>query len=269
MTLVLLAGSDASAGSAATNFEIESPAHRLVFHDFPRRVRALFGGEVVLDTGRAKLLHETGIPPILYIPAADVRDELIAATDHHTRCPFKGIASYWSVCAGGRTAENAAWAYPDPLDEAAWLRGYLAFYWDRMDAWFDEDEEVHGHIRDPFHRVDVRRSSRHVRVLAGGELLAETREPMLLSETGLPNRYYIAPKDVRSELLQPSATHTHCPYKGTASYRTVQLGDRRILDAAWLYPQPLEDALKVRDRLCFAGREIETIVDGERVSQAA
>jgi uncharacterized protein (DUF427 family) len=268
MTLIFVDTPERANGSTATNFEIESPAHRLLFHDFPRRVRALFGGEVVLDTRRGKLLRETGLLPVLYVPQHDVRGDLLSPTDHRTHCPFKGEASYWTVRAGGRTAENAVWAYPDPIDGATWLRGFLAFYWDRMDAWFDEDEEVRAHLRDPFHRVDVRASSRHVRVLAGGEDVADTRHPKILSETGLPNRFYIPPESVRDELLGPSATHTECPYKGTASYRTVELPGRRIADAAWFYPAPFEDAVKIRDHLCFFVAEgIETLVDGEPLAE--
>ncbi|HVW17887.1 MAG TPA: DUF427 domain-containing protein [Solirubrobacteraceae bacterium] len=266
MTLVLVDVLDLPGDTTATNFEVRAPEHRLLLHGFPRRVRALFAGEVVLDTRRGRLLRETGRLPVLYVPEDDVRADLLDAGDRRTRCPFKGVASYWSLLVGERRAENAVWAYPEPPDEAAWLRGHVAFDWDALDAWFDEDEEVRGHLRDPFHRVDVRESSRHVRVTAHGELVAETRRPKLLSETGLPNRYYVPPEDVRRELLQPSATHTDCPYKGTASYRTLQLGERRIPDAAWLYPEPLEDARKVRGHLCFMGEGVETTVDGERVA---
>ncbi len=158
------------------------------------------------------------------------------------------------------------WAYPEPQDAARWLRGYLAFHWDAMDTWLDEDEEIQGHLRDPYHRVDVRESSRHVQVIAAGHLVAETRRPKVLSETGLPNRFYIAPEHVRSELLEPSATRTVCPYKGTATYRTVTLDGHRIADAAWVYEQPLENALKVRDHLCFLARGVKVEVDGDRAA---
>lgn len=94
-----------------------------------------------------------------------------------------------------------------------------------MDAWFDEDGEVQGHLRDPYHRVDVRESSRHARIAVDGVVVAETDRPQVLSENGLPNRYYIPPEQVRRELLEASATHAICPYKGTASYLTLRIGD--------------------------------------------
>lgn len=252
---------------ADANYTIEGPEHRLLFEDFPRRVRALFGGEVVVDTRRGKLLHETGLLPQLYVPEADVRTDLLERTDHKTHCPFKGDASYWTVRVGDRVApQNAVWAYPDPIPGAAWLRGYHAFYPEAMDAWFDEDEEVLGHVRDPYHRVDVRRSSARVRVTVGGEVVAETDRPLVLSETGVPNRWYIPPEDVRRDVLQPSGTHTTCPYKGIASYHTLQVGGRRIPDAVWYYPQPLENALKAAGHLSFSGEGVQVEVDGQPVS---
>lgn len=137
---------------AAANFTIDGPAHFLYFEAFPRRVRGVFAGETVLDTRCGKLLHETRLLPQLYVPREDVRTDLLRATDHHTHCPFKGDASYFSMVIGERTAENAAWTYPEPEERARWL---------------DEDEKVQGHLRDPYHRVDVRPTSRHVRVMVG------------------------------------------------------------------------------------------------------
>jgi uncharacterized protein (DUF427 family) len=264
MTLTLSHG-PLSGTPADSNYRIEGPAHRMFFHDFSRRVRAAFGGRIVLDTRGGKLLHETGLLPQLYVPRGDVRFDLLESTAHATRCPFKGDASYWSVRVGDRVAENAIWAYPEPRENARWLRDYVACYWNSMDAWFDEDEEIHGHLRDPYHRVDVRQTTCHVRVLAGLEIVAETKRAKVLSETGLPNRFYLPPQDVRHELLEPSGTHTICPYKGTASYRTIRIGDRRIEDAAWFYPEPLAEASRVRDHLCFLREGIAIEVDGERL----
>jgi uncharacterized protein (DUF427 family) len=223
----------------------------------------VFGGETVLDTIKGKLLHETGLLPQLYAPREDVRFDILVETEHTTHCPFKGDASYWSLRTGDRVVDNAVWAYLKPRDSVHWLRDHIAFYWSTMDAWFDEDEEIQGHLRDPYHRVDVRDTSRHVRIVVHGELVAETDRAKLLSETGLPNRFYIPPEDVRCDLLERSATHTICPYKGTASYRTLSIGDHRIEDAAWIYPEPLENALKVRGHLCFLAQGIVTEVDGE------
>lgn len=240
------------------NYRIDGPQHRLLMHDFPRRVRATLGGQSVFDTTDAKLLHETGLLPQLYIPKADFSAELLKATEHTTYCPFKGDASYWSVVAGEKIAENAVWSYQEPNPESQWLRGYSGLYWDAMDEWYDEDERVEGHIRDPFHRVDVRNSSRYVRVTLGDQVLAETTRPRLLSETTLPNRFYIPREDVREDLLEPSETHTVCPYKGTASYWSVRAGGRTLTDAVWSYPEAQGDAANISGYLCFLHDEITT-----------
>jgi uncharacterized protein (DUF427 family) len=251
MSLTFSAGPLAGHAPGTVNYRIDGPAHKLLMQEFPRRVRATFGGQTVFDTTRAMLLHETGLLPQVYVPIEDIRSDLLTPTEHHTYCPFKGTASYWTVTVGDKVAENAIWYYPEPNEDSAWLRGYAGFYWNAMDEWFDEDERVEGHIRDPYHRVDVRRSSRPVRVLVGDTVVASTRSPLLLSETGLPNRFYIPWEDVRAELLEASDTHTHCPYKGTASYWTLSVGDSKLADAVWSYPQAEGDSAAVSGYLSF------------------
>lgn len=263
MTLTLSDGPLARRPPDTVNYRIDGPAHRLFQHAFPRRVRAVFRGRTVLDSTRGVLLHETGLLPQLYVPREDVAGDLLAPSTHRTHCPFKGDAAYESVRVGEEVAENALWHYPDPVPEADWLAGLVALYWDRMDTWFDEDEEVFGHLRDPYHRVDVRPTSRQVRVTAGGVEVAATRQALLLSETGLPNRFYIPLGDVRTEYLEDSDTRTVCPYKGRASYRSLRVGETFLPDAAWRYPEPLQDAARVADHICFLGKGVEVRVDGQ------
>ncbi|MFC0864324.1 DUF427 domain-containing protein [Sphaerimonospora cavernae] len=248
MTLTMGGGPLSTTPPATVNYEITGPEHRLFFQDFPRRVRAVLGGEVIVDTGEAKLLHESEMLPQLYVPEKGLRTELLQPSEHTTTCPFKGQARYWSVRAGDRVVDNAAWAY----DELWWMRGYVAIAWEAMDAWYDEAEVVHGHLRDPYHRVDVRASSRRVRVRLDGQIIADTTAPMVLSETGLPNRLYIAQKDIRMDVLEASPTRTFCPYKGEAAYWSLRLGEEHLDDVAWSYPDPLENALKAARHLCFA-----------------
>ena len=237
--------------------------HTLYFEDAPKRVRAVFGGETVVDSRRAKLLHETGYLPVYYFPEEDLNSEVLTPSAHETHCPFKGDAAYRSVAAGGGVAENAVWSYPNAGGVFAPLAGYAALYWSSMDHWYEEDEEVFVHPRDPYHRVDVLESSRHVRVLAGGEVVAESERPKLLFETSLPPRYYLPPEDVRAELLSESSTRTGCPYKGEATYYSVEAGGERFGDAAFSYHDPRPEVQKAAGHLCFLGREITTEVDGE------
>ena len=237
--------------------------HTLYFEDSPRRVRVMFGGETVADSKRAKLLHETGHLPIYYFPQEEVRMDLLEESDHTTHCPFKGDASYWSVRVGNRVSENAVWSYPEPIDSAPPLAGYLAFYWDKMDAWYEEEEEVFVHPRDPYHRVDILDSSRHVRVSVNGEVVAETERPKILFETGLPPRYYIPPEDVREDVLVESEKTTRCPYKGIASYWSVEAGGERVDDLVWYYPEPIPETVKIKGHLAFFNEKVDLEVDGE------
>jgi len=237
--------------------------HTLYFEDCPKRVRAVFNGETVADSRQVKILHETGHLPVYYFPEEDIRKDLLEPSDHITHCPFKGDAHYWSVRVRDRIAENAVWSYPEPLEDAPPISGYVAFYHGAMDKWLEEDEEIFVHPRDPYHRVDVLDSSRHVRVLVNGKLVAETERPKLLFETGLPTRYYIPPEDIREELLVPSGTKTQCPYKGVASYWSVDAGGERVEDLVWSYQEPIPEAGKIKGHLCFFNERVDLEVDSE------
>ena len=245
------------------NFELPRRKGVIYFEDFPRRIRATFAGETVVDSRHAKLLHEHGHLPIYYFPDDEVRMDLLEPTEHSTHCPFKGDASYWSVRVGDRVAENAAWSYPEPLEDAPPLAGYLAFYWHAMDEWFEEDELAIVHARDPYHRVDVLDTSRHVKVLVEGEVVAETRRARVIFETGLPPRWYFPPEDVRAEVLEPSDSKTGCAYKGFASYHSVRVNGELEEDLVWTYPDPRPEAERIRDYLCFFNERVDIELDGE------
>jgi uncharacterized protein (DUF427 family) len=246
-------------------FNFERPRTRGViwFEDSPRRISARLGGETVADSRHAKLLHEQGHLPIYYFPRDEVRMDLLRPTDHTSRCPFKGEACYWSVEAGGKVSENAAWGYPEPLADAPPLADYVAFYWDKLDEWFEEDEPAIVHARDPYHRVDVLDTSRHVRISVNGELVADTTRARVLFETGLPPRWYIPPEDVRSEALVESGHRTGCAYKGFASYHSVRAGGSLVEDVVWHYEEPRHDAVRVASYLAFFNERVDIEVDGE------
>ncbi len=216
----------------------------------------------MLDTRAGMLLHETALLPQLYLPEADLRADLVEPTDHHTYCPFKGHASYYSLRVGDRVAENAVWYYPEPIDGALWLKGHVALYWSAIDRWLDEDDETIGHLPDPFHRVDIRATGQRVRVLAGSTVLADSTSALVLSETGLPNRYYLPVAEIATELLVPSDTRTVCPYKGHASYWSLGLADREIADVAWSYEQPLPESARIAGYRCFAHDELTCEIAG-------
>jgi uncharacterized protein (DUF427 family) len=201
---------------------------------------------------------------VYWFPIADVRMDLLEAT--HPGETQAGTAR-WDLRVGERVAKNAAWSYPDPAGPRAALKDHIAFFWNEMDAWFEEDDEVFVHPRDPYHRVDVLHSSRQVRVEVEGEVVAETTRPRLLFETGLPTRYYIPKLDVRMDLLEPTAGSTSCPYKGRASYWSLHIGDKELKDLVWGYPAPIAECPKIENLLCFYNEKVDIYVDGELQSR--
>ncbi len=238
----------------------KTPAHLLYVHDVDRRIRGELDGTTVVDTTAAKMLHETRMLPRWYFPRDSVRTELLEPSATTSHCPFKGDASYWNLRVGDRVVTDAFWEYREEWPGAPDLVGLMSPYNEKFDRWLEEDEEIPGHPRDPFHRVDARRSSAHVVVRAGGEVVAETKQAVAVFETGLPARWYLPPADVRRDLLQSTSTETVCPYKGVASYWTVEAAGRHMEDAAWSYPDPYGEALPVKGYLSFLGDGVEVEV---------
>jgi uncharacterized protein (DUF427 family) len=224
-----------------------------------KRVRVMLGGVVVADTTSALMVWEVPYYPTYYFPAADVATDLLVETGEVASTPSRGDADHYAVRAG--SAEGAAYGYRESNIEE--LGGHYAFVWKTMDHWFEEDEEVFVHARDPYKRVDVMPSSRHVEVFLGGEKVADTRRAHFLFETRLPTRYYIPAEDVRTDLLVPSEKTSACPYKGRASYFSAKIGDQVFEDIVWYYPQPIPECPKIRGLLCFYNEHVDEIrVDG-------
>ena len=264
MSLTVGSGPFGKQPSGRFNTTIEPPGRLLFWDSVPYRIRAVFAKETILDSTRVQVLYETGHLPVWYFPEDDLRADLLEPSQTSTHCPYKGDASYRSIRVGDRVAPDAVWSYPQPIESAPFLAGYSALVWDAVDEWFVEDEQAFGHPRDPYHRIDVYPTTRHVRVSLDGEVLADSRRAKLLAETGLPPRYYLPPEDVRTELLVPSAKKTRCAYKGSASYWHVRVGERLEEDLVWTYRQPQLDATPVRDLLCFFNERVDLDVDGER-----
>ena len=242
--------------------------HWITFEPSPRWVRVRFSGETVADSRRMMLLRESGRTPVYYFPQADVHMPLLASSETRTQDAHKGEAVHWSVRVGDRIAEDAAWSFARPASGQEALAGYVAFNWRAMDHWYEEDDEVFVHARDPHKRVDALRSSRHVRVEVGGETVADSRRPLLLFETGLPTRYYLPTQDVRMDLLGPSPTVTQCPYKGMATYWTVRLGEQRFTDYAWSYQYPIPEIPKIEGLIAFYNERVDALyVDGELLAR--
>jgi uncharacterized protein (DUF427 family) len=224
-----------------------------------KRVRILLAGELVADTIGPLLVWEVPYYPTYYIPAADVCAKLIPAgtdADEHM-----GEAEVLTVeVPGGATAERAARRYP--ASPARQLNNAIRFDWNAMSEWLEEDEPVYTHPRDPHSRIDILASSRHVRVEIDGVTVADSRSPRILFETGLPPRYYLPLPDVRMDLLRPSDTESHCPYKGTAGYWSVDTGTSVHEDLVWIYRLPLPESQKIAGLAAFYDERVDVFIDG-------
>ena len=231
-----------------------------------KRVRTYLGGELVADSVRPLLVWEIPYFPAYYLPAGDVRSELLVESDKREHSPSRGDAKFFHVKTGRAEAADAAWTYPDsPIDE---LRGAIRFDWGAMDEWFEEDEQVYVHPRDPYSRVDVLRSSRHVEIEIDGVKVADSVRPVLLFETGLPVRYYLPKTDVRLDLLTPSPTTTQCPYKGTAEYYSVTIDGTTHEDIVWWYRHPTHESDGIAGLVSFYNEKVDITLDGTRLERA-
>lgn len=230
----------------------------------PKRVRAYLGGRVVADSTRALLVWEVPYYPTYYLPRGDVRATLVeTTTTEHS--PSRGTATLFDVEVGGAVAPGAAAIYHDsPVDE---LRTHVRLRWEAMDEWLEEDEPVYTHPRDPFTRVDILASSRRVEIALDGFVLADCDQPRILFETGLPPRYYLPLTQVRFDLFRPSATVTHCPYKGEASYWSVDVNGTLYEDLVWTYRAPLPESMKIAGLVSFYNERVDLTLDGVPVGR--
>lgn len=234
---------------------------RVRVEDGQKRVRVYLGGELIADTRNVKLVWEKPYYPTYYFPARDVDTASLVDTGETYRSPSRGEAGIHTVKGGGKEAVEAARWYADvEIDDIA---DHISFNWGQMDAWFEEDEQVYVHPRDPYTRIDVLQSSRHVEVFIDDTKVADTVKPLLLFETGLPVRYYIPKTDVRLDLLEPSDHTTECPYKGTANYYHVDVGGNRHENIVWWYQHPIHESAKIAGYVAFYDEKVDVKVDGE------
>ena len=229
----------------------------------PKRLRVRHCGETLADSSRALILFESDHIPIYYFPLDDIRMDLLEPSDFTDTSPFKGVARHYSLRSAGSRGEAIAWHYDTPVAGCPDLSGHASFYWHEVDQWFEEDEEVFVHARDPFRRVDCLRSGREVRIELAGTEVARSTGAVFLFETGLPTRYYLPASDIRMDLASPSALTTRCPYKGMARYHHLTIGGRRFENLLWSYPDPVHESAPIRDLHCFSHEAVDRLlVDG-------
>jgi uncharacterized protein (DUF427 family) len=237
------------------------PQRVLYAEPLRRRMRAELDGRTVVQSDDAVLLFEPGRYPVAYFPIADFADGALRPTDRRTEHPELGETAWFEVSGGTRHAARGAWQHVALPDHAAILSGMVALAWHAMDAFYEEDDRILGHAADPYHRIDIRQTSRHLVVRAGDRVVADTTNPVVLYESGFAPRWYVPRNDVVAEALTPVDLQTFCPYKGIASY--YDIGDAG--HAAWSYRAPVDDMAPIGDLVSFEPDRVEVTLDAERL----
>jgi uncharacterized protein (DUF427 family) len=231
----------------------------------PRRIRAVLAGQVVLDTSRALYVWEWPNYPQYYIPLADVAPGVLV-DEHRVQQLRRGPAQRHGLRVGDVERPGAARVHVE--GSADGLVGTVRLDWAALDSWYEEDEEVFVHPRNPYTRVDALRSTRPVRIELDGLVLAESPSPVMVFETGLPTRYYVDRTAVRLEHLEPSATVTACPYKGrTSAYWSVRIGDTLHHDLAWAYDFPTRALQPIAGLVAFYNEQVDVVLGGARLDR--
>lgn len=234
---------------------------RLRLEPGQKRIRAVLGGQTIAQSDNTLMVWEKPYYPTYYFPAADVATSTFAPTGETNRSPSRGESELYNIKVGEVVATNgASWYKESRVDE---LKDHIRLDWHSMDAWFEEDEQVYVHARDPYTRLDILPSSRHIRVEVDGVTVADTTRPQLLFETGLPTRYYVPNEDVRMDLLGPSELITSCPYKGDAHYYNVTVEGTEHENIVWWYPSPVEESARIAGYVSFYNEKVDIYVDGQ------
>jgi uncharacterized protein (DUF427 family) len=234
------------------------PERLLYAERLRRRMRVQFGGAWIVDSQDVVLLHEPGHYPVAYFPTGDIVEGAVRGTDRVTRHQDLGATTWFTVGAGGREAERAAWQHVELPAFADVLKNRVAFAWRAMDAFYEEDERILGHAADQYHRIDIRDTSRHLVVRHEGATIADTRRPKALFESGFAPRWYVERDDIDMAGLTPVEGQTFCPYKGLCSY--FDIGDAR--HGAWSYEDAFAEVSRVDRLISFEADVVEVSIDG-------
>ena len=263
------------ASGAAGRFLVPGPLpERMLFAEpLRRRMRVRFGGEWIADSEDVVLLHEPGRYPVAYFPLAAVAGGVLEPSRYTTDHPGLGPVTWYTVRAGGQAAQRGAWQHTGLPGHASELKERVAFGWRAMDAFYEEDERITGHAADPYHRIDIRQTSRHLVVRHGGRLVAGTSRPLVLYESGFAPRWYVPGADVDEAALTPAKGQTFCPYKGLASYYDIAGADGTAAAgavaaarrAAWSYQDAYAEVGRISGLISFEPDKAEVLIDGTRL----
>jgi uncharacterized protein (DUF427 family) len=237
------------------------PERLLYAEPLRRRMRVRFGGTWIADSEHVVLLFEPGRYPVAYFPETDVSPHTLERTDHTSRHPDLGLTSWYTVRAGEHTAPRGAWQHTGLPAHASELQARVAFAWRAMDAFYEEDERIVGHAADSYHRIDIRQASRNLVVRHRDRIIADTRRPIVLYESGFAPRWYVLRADIDESALTPVEHRTFCPYKGLCSYYNIE--DARL--AAWSYPDAYPEVGRISNLVSFEPDIVSVYLDGAQL----
>ena len=239
------------------------PGYTVFTMPSPKRLQVVVGDLTVADTVEGLVMYESDHLPVYYFPTKDVDDAMLMPSATRTECPFKGTATHYSLNTGITLVEDAGWRYLEPPPECPPISDYMAFYWNKINHWYEEDEEIFVHARDPFRRIDCLPSSRRIEVFVDGEKVADSKRGVFLFETGLPTRYYMPIADTRLDLLTPSRYVSRCPYKGLSSWYHMTVKKKRHENLVWYYENPVHESARIKGLVSFYNEFVDKIlIDG-------
>lgn len=237
----------------------------VVYEESPRWIRGYYNNTIVVDSKKAYLVWEgTNHIPFWAFPIKDIQG---LEPNNNKDGGREGIRNQWyDVKVGSETISNFAWTiHKDTPGFIPGAEDVAIVASPKLDHWREDDETIYGHPRSPYARIDVRASSRHVRVDIDGVTVAETKNAIFLYENGLPTRFYINTIDVkRIDLFHPVSLNTICPYKGSASYFSAVVNGKNYENIVWTYLEPFEGLERVKGRWCFYNEKLDIYVDGEK-----
>jgi uncharacterized protein (DUF427 family) len=235
------------------------PQRLLYIEPLRRRMRVRFGGAWIADSEHVLLLFEPGRYPVAYFPQTDISPEVLERTEHTTRHPDLGLTAWYTAKAEQQHTTRAAWQHVDLPSYATDLQERVAFAWPAMDAFYEEDERILGHAADSYHRIDIRQASRNLAVRHHDRVVADTKRPVVLFESGFAPRWYAPRADIDESALTSVEHQTFCPYKGLCSY--YDIGDARL--AAWSYREPYSEVGRISGLVSFEPDIVSVQLDGK------
>jgi uncharacterized protein (DUF427 family) len=232
---------------------------RLLFAEpLRRRMRVKYGDRWIADSDDVVLLHEPGRYPVAYFRVQDIVAGTLEPGTHSTAHRDFGATAWYTVRAGAQTTDRAAWQHTDLPSYAQVMEGRVAFAWRAMDSYYEEEERIVGHAADPYHRIDIRQTSRHLVVRHRGQVIADSHGPLVLFESGFAPRWYVPRADVNEAALAPVEAQTFCPYKGLCSYYDIADAHH----AAWFYAQAWEEVKRITNMVSFEPDKVQIALNG-------